>query len=72
MKSLAENGKLTQFDGMVKYLSDLPNKNWDANRLCGDFFKAFSQKNTALCGKQFDVAKTGTNLILKRVIVECN
>ena len=71
MRSLAENGNLKQFDGITKYLSDLPAKTWDVNRLCGDFFGAFSKSNTALCSKPFDVLMVGSQRIVKTVTVQC-
>ena len=71
MRSLAENGNLKQFAGITKYLSDLPAKTWDVNRLCGDFFGAFSKSNTALCSKPFDVLMVGSQRIVKTVTVQC-
>ena len=72
MRSLAENGNLKQFAGITKYLSDLPAKTWDVNRLCGDFFGAFSKSNTALCSKPFDVLMIGSQRIVKTVTVQCD
>ena len=60
-----------QFDGITKYLSDLPAKTWDVNRLCGDFFGAFSKNNTALCSRPFDVLMVGSQRIVKTVTVQC-
>jgi len=71
LKSLAQNGNFQQFDGITKYLSEIPSKVWDVNRLCGDFFEAFSNSETALCGKPFDVSKVGTQRIVKTVTVQC-
>ena len=71
LKSLAQNGNFQQFDGITKYLSEIPSKVWDVNRLCGDFFEAFSKSETALCGKPFDVSKIGTQRIVKTVTVQC-
>ena len=70
LASLGNNGRLSDFAGLTKYLSKVVAKIWDLNRLHGDFFKSYTGPGS-LCGKQFDVLKQNTNRIETKVIVNC-
>ena len=70
MLSLGNTGDIRAFAGLTAYLDTILKKDWDLNRLCGDFYQSYRVNSTgSLCGKSFDVLRVGTNHVITTVTV---